>query len=852
MTSHHQRSAESRAQSALGAVHPSPAIRRRARLISALAAAVTVAAPGLAAAAPATPTGLAVTATGSKQVSLKWASTTAAIQGYRVYRNGTQIGTTDAYTPNFLDEDTALANGTNYDYTVAAYDASGTSDPTSAATGKPTSAIGTPVCLGEITAGHIKLTGNITVDTDTPCFDVSGPGTFSLDCQDFTITQNGNGSLLALSGLSGALITHCKFAVANPTFIPDVGDGPNPSIVDVSSTPNARFSFNEFSVPSGGTGDARDANLKVGTASPNAIVGPGNAFKRTFATLVETSNSWVGSNDFTYAGSSNYGAGIPAGALNVFNSSSSTLIGNTFEGAWDGTIVPDPGVTSGLDDAIITFGTNTTLNIRANTISNVHDAGIEPVGTFTDSKIDENVIHHAAVAGIGHYHQTVFNDNSLTGNVVDDSPHAFDFTAPDGSYSFKRNTFTANRFTAWTNKTQDHLGQVNSGAVVNFADGQASDNVFKDNYFGGTTIATPWFNRRGTQTVAQTNLAASTGNVCAPNTSIDCGVTSVSVVGGQLQATAYPGLPTTIPVSISVAVSGTNYTVTNPLGVTAGAGCTQTSATVAACAASGFTTVKATGGAGNDVLTVNVPKPTTLVGASGNDVLISKGAGADTFQGGAGADSVRYGWSLSTGIQASADGVANDGPIGSATDNIATDVEEIQGTLLADTFTDAAGNQKYLGFDGSDQYKVGSSNGNDVIQDIGDAADNDAVLFTSTTAAVTVNPGSGADDMVAVSGTGAVAMTGIDSIGGTAQADTITVNNTGVTITGNGGNDQLTGGTGEDLLIGGAGTDVLQGGSGDDTISAKDSTAETVNCGLGDDSALVDTTDTVTSCETTI
>ncbi len=104
------------------------------------------------------------------------------------------------------------------------------------------------------------------------------------------------------------------------------------------------------------------------------------------------------------------------------------------------------------------------------------------------------------------------------------------------------------------------------------------------------------------------------------------------------------------------------------------------------------------------------------------------------------------------------------------------------------------------------------------------------------------------------------------------------------TLLGNGGNDKLTagdyqdtvdGGPGNDVLNAGFGNDVLTGGPGQDTIfadatsascgywsytckipfgndvvNARDGEADTIDCGVGEDRAIVDKIDVVANCET--
>jgi hypothetical protein len=55
---------------------------------------------------------------------------------------------------------------------------------------------------------------------------------------------------------------------------------------------------------------------------------------------------------------------------------------------------------------------------------------------------------------------------------------------------------------------------------------------------------------------------------------------------------------------------------------------------------------------------------------------------------------------------------------------------------------------------------------------------------------------------------------------------------------------------GDDILDGGLGRDILDGGDGNDEIRARDGVADDVLCGPGTDTAIVDTIDLVTDCET--
>jgi hypothetical protein len=91
--------------------------------------------------------------------------------------------------------------------------------------------------------------------------------------------------------------------------------------------------------------------------------------------------------------------------------------------------------------------------------------------------------------------------------------------------------------------------------------------------------------------------------------------------------------------NVTIAESGGTYTVNDTAGVTAGAGCTQASATQVTCPAAGVRWVTAEARDLNDVVTVSAAPSlgAVLHGGPGNDRLTG-GPGPDRFHGGDGAD----------------------------------------------------------------------------------------------------------------------------------------------------------------------------------------------------------------------
>jgi len=282
------------------------------------------------------------------------------------------------------------------------------------------------------------------------------------------------------------------------------------------------------------------------------------------------------------------------------------------------------------------------------------------------------------------------------------------------------------------------------------------------------------------------------------------GAASASTVSSQNGATTYQGddlggsFGVTVnnpPAWIFAAGSGfSHYAAGSP--ITAGVGCTDVSngaRTRVRCDSTNRLTANLAGG--DDAVTVEGDLPIVkVVNAGGGDDYIGvHGSGSSTIEAGSGDD------------------------------------------------------QLYLGGNNSGADAVSMGPGNDVVNDpgFGDVVDGgdgvDTVVFTSWTASPVVvsldgqaNDGSASSPHANVepSVEHVVAGPGPDQLDGSPGADT------------------LEGAGGDDVLDGHSGADMLNGGDGNDTLLARDGVADTVDCGAGNDTAMVDPADTVTGCET--
>jgi Ca2+-binding RTX toxin-like protein len=214
--------------------------------------------------------------------------------------------------------------------------------------------------------------------------------------------------------------------------------------------------------------------------------------------------------------------------------------------------------------------------------------------------------------------------------------------------------------------------------------------------------------------------------------------------------------------------------------------------------------------------------PVTLLGGNGDDYLqggsandrLDGGNGADTMSGAGGSDSLDYSWDATTlynydpscvcfvaqnfGVTVTQDGLANDGTgwdvaSGGSTpaDNVANDIETIDGSFGPDNITGTAGTQTLNG-----------------------AGDND-----------TLHGGPDADNLNGG--------TENDALFGDGGADV---------IRGDAGNDGLHGGTEDDNLDGGTGADTMNGDAGTDMVTYESRfTAITADIGgAGDDGDATD------------
>ncbi len=134
---------------------------------------------------PSVPTGLTASASNASQINLSWtaSSDNVGVGGYKVYRNGVQVGTSTLTSFS----DTGLTAATTYNYTVAACDAAGNCSAQSTAVSAITSPADTtpPAITPSVPGGVYNSAQNVTLSANEPAtiyytLDGSTPTTASM------------------------------------------------------------------------------------------------------------------------------------------------------------------------------------------------------------------------------------------------------------------------------------------------------------------------------------------------------------------------------------------------------------------------------------------------------------------------------------------------------------------------------------------------------------------------------------------------------------------------------------------------------------------------------------------------
>lgn len=224
--------------------------------------------------APTVPASLAATAVSSSQINLTWSASSdnVGVAGYKIYRGGTQIGTsaTTSYSAS------ALVAATSYAFTVSAYDADGNNSAQSASASATTFAAATCLTSSSSTWQSTPIAAQAT--------------SFTVAYDDIPGGNNMNG----VTGLSlNAATAYTSLAVItrfNPSGFIDAMNGAS-SYTAVSSIPYTAGGLYHFRVVIDPQAHTYSAYVTPPSASSEIQVAANYAFRTDQATT-SSLNSW--------------------------------------------------------------------------------------------------------------------------------------------------------------------------------------------------------------------------------------------------------------------------------------------------------------------------------------------------------------------------------------------------------------------------------------------------------------------------------------------------------------------------------------------------------------------------------
>jgi Ca2+-binding RTX toxin-like protein len=296
------------------------------------------------------------------------------------------------------------------------------------------------------------------------------------------------------------------------------------------------------------------------------------------------------------------------------------------------------------------------------------------------------------------------------------------------------------------------------------------------------------------------------------------------------------------------------------------------------------------GGPGDDKL-VGGKNHEVLIGGTGRDTLdggpgpdqldgdddITGALDTDVIEGGTGADVLEWGSRRAAATFDTTDnapeGADGEGEVVTGVENVESGYgdDRLVGGPEANRFDAGEGRDSVSTGDGDDYFSndfeidatVDLGPGSDTVSyseafttegpppvrvDLSDAAPDGSAGAEETLTGVENLVGGGENDVL-------IGDSGPNSINGAEGCDTIQGGGGDDKLVGDSGetrdcaDDRLEGGDGNDSLRGGDGADALFGGIGDDVFSSRDDEAEDIDCGDGNDSGRVDTSDRLTGCE---
>lgn len=357
--------------------------------------------------ATAAPSQLSLDAASENRAALRWTQTSdSTVSGYRIYRDGSVIGSTGPHITSFVD--TGLEAGETYSYTVGAVVESGETDassPLSVTTAA--SAIAIDSCsLLPLAPGNYKVTADL-VANGSPCLQINDVSGVTIDCQGHSIDS-----------APETYVSTIRTEDANHFLVADC---------TLPGTGSAGFKGGALSIndSSDGTAFANTVGREAAPWEPNNLIAAGstrisfdgNTAVNSGIYFYETSYSSQVDNTSAIRGDTI----TPASGYYVLNGHNNVAAQNSFDGN-----APSSGEFVGADDGIL-LGDESNSIIEDNSFTRLFDAGVETLGFVSNSEIVRNTISHAEIDGIGAYsaYETSWFSVNASDNEVTQTPMIF-------------------------------------------------------------------------------------------------------------------------------------------------------------------------------------------------------------------------------------------------------------------------------------------------------------------------------------------------------------------------------------------------------------------------------------------
>jgi hypothetical protein len=173
------------------------------------------------------------------------------------------------------------------------------------------------------------------------------------------------------------------------------------------------------------------------------------------------------------------------------------------------------------------FTHEVTFFVQGNVISNVYDAGVEPVGSAAPvvAVIQNNTINNAGFTGIGSYYVQGWKDSVLSGNTVSNSPSLFWLLFEDAKgvpvtmLTLTNNQFIGNTLINPVNLPPTSGDGIAPATLVSFAPrsglpSTVTGNLIQGNRFGTSTP--------GPELLPPQGFIDGGGNICSPVVGLSC------------------------------------------------------------------------------------------------------------------------------------------------------------------------------------------------------------------------------------------------------------------------------------------------------------------------------------------